>query len=181
MAIHLEGTLHTVEGETTSSYLRVEYVRIKPWEGIAEYNPAIYYSGVEAEESRKKYFQDEMKIHNIIPHVSMSYEFSGSNSPLKIQDYYVFPITGSPQPVTVNHYTHSIISESYDMVDFDDDGNEIITHEIRYVSQSTLYSSSIEYKNEIDLNLHSNIFNSCYNHLKEQILAQVVSGSIKDI
>ena len=38
MAIRLQGQLSTVSGETTGSYLRIEYVKFMPWVGEVEYN-----------------------------------------------------------------------------------------------------------------------------------------------
>lgn len=181
MAIHLEGTFNSVDGPTEDSYIRIEFFKVKPWAGSAEYNPFVFLSSEDAADSRIKYFQDTFPNQKLVYLRSMSLDYSGSNYPIHLEDFYEVPLTGSAEEVIINHYVETLTSESFDVVDFDIDGNEIITQEWTYSSQSILYSSSIEYKNPIVLDNLNNIYNFCYDHLKGVLASQIPSSSIKDI
>ena len=73
MAIRLEGTLNTVAGATTGSYIRLEYVKYMPWVGSIEYTPMCFKNELEADMSRIRYFGDELPAATFpIPHMSMN-------------------------------------------------------------------------------------------------------------
>ena len=52
MAITLDGTLSTLAGATTSSYIRIEYIKYMPYAGLVEYNPMLFKNETEADISR---------------------------------------------------------------------------------------------------------------------------------
>ena len=182
MAIHLNGTLSTQQGYTESLYIRIEYIKIKPWVGTIEYNPIVFLSQEDAADSKKSYYQDSLPTEVKLVHSGdMSLEYSSSAYGFDLYSLIQVPLTGSTEPVTINFYTESIISESFDVVDFDENGNEIVAQEWRYTSQSVIYSSSIEYKNPIDMTAAEDPYTFCYNHLKGVLAQSVPSSSIKDI
>lgn len=181
MAIHLEGTLNTVDGPTQNAYIRIEFYKVKPWVGTAEYNPFVFLSSQDARDSRIEYFQDTPPYQRLVYQASMSLDYSGSSYPFNLENFYEIPLTGSIQEVTTEHYRDTLTSQSYDIVDFDIEGNEIITQEWVYTSQSVHYSSSIEYKNPITLDSLDNIYTYCYQHLKTIIASQLPSSSITNI
>ena len=207
MALHLDGKLHGSFGMTTESYVRIEFYKVQPWNGTVEYNPAVYYNWGHADASRKTYFEDP--IANNIPlrtlsgsvsqsiagtgsdgsdiidtfhsiHPAISFESGSFTGSLFIKDIYSFPLTESAALVTCSNWIEVETSESIDYVDFDEDGNEIVT--TTWVSSSIWENSeSIELRSAINLDNLSNIYQDCYTHLASQISLQIPSSSVKYI
>lgn len=182
MAIRLEGTLNTVAGATTGSYIRIEYVKYMPWVGSIEYTPMCFKNELEADMSRIRYFGDELPSATYpIPHMSMSLESGSFTGDLELEYTMTFPTTGALQDVNVNHYGTSIHSASVDVTDYDDDGNEIVTQETMVWEELGIISQSIEQKNPIDLSRTGSLLSQCYDHLKSTLAEQIPSSSILDV
>jgi hypothetical protein len=181
MAIHLRGTFNTPNGSSDNSYIRIEYIKVKPPYGTIEFNTFAFLSEEKATDGRKDYYQDKHPNLDLVRLVSMSLDFSGSTYPVSIPQVISVPLTGSVEEVTTNFYTSSITSQSHEVVDFDSDGNEITTTEWTYTTSSVVYSSSVAYKNPINMAPAEDPYTYCYTHLKKVLGKTLPSSSIKDI
>jgi len=182
MAITLDGTLSTLAGATTSSYIRIEYIKYMPYAGLVEYNPMLFKNETEADISRIRYFGDDLPTSMLpIPHTSMSFEPGSFSSDFELNDIMVLPLSGALQNVSVDHYGIALQSASIEVTDFDDDGNEIVTQEIMKWQEFSVISQSIEERHPLDLSRSGSILSQCYEHLKNSIAEQIPSGSILEI
>lgn len=181
MALSLVGSLETVTGSTTGSYIRVEYVKIKPWEGIIEYNPMLYRSKLDAEMSKIRYYGDTLPVSTFpIPLISMSLENNNKDQRIYFSDLMYLELTGSLQEMTINHYSQSLLSESIQVLNFNEDGEEVISEDFRYWEELTVYSQSVEEHNPIDLSKADNALEECYKHLRGVLETQIPSSNIID-
>ena len=126
MAIRLKGTLNTVAGATSESYLRVEFVKLMPWLGKVEYNPILFKNELEAGMSKVRYYGDPPPTSSLpVPIMSMSLESGSLDTEVSWDDIQEFPVTGALQEVTVNHYSTTVKSASIEVTDFEENGNEV--------------------------------------------------------
>ena len=182
MAISLKGTLNTVAGPTSESYLRIEFVKFMPWVGKIEYNPILFKNAGEAAMSRIRYYEDEPPTSTfVVPPISMSLQSGSFSGSVEFEDLQHIPLTGALQEITINHYTQSIVTQSVEVTDFDDDGNEITTTEIVNWPVQVVYSQSIEEKHPIDLSRSGSILEQCYTHFKDILAEQVPAENILDV
>lgn len=182
MAIQLKGTLNTVAGPTSESYLRIEFVKFMPWLGKIEYNPVLFKNAAEADMSRIQYFEDTPPSSTfIVPFLSMSLDSGSFSGPLELQDLQHIPLTGALQEVTINHYTQSVVTQSVEVTDFDDDGNEVTTVETVKWPVQVVYSQSIEEKHPLDFSRTGSILEQCYEHFKGVLAEQIPAENILDI
>tara|TARA_R100001509_G_scaffold127263_1_gene80658 strand:+ start:419 stop:985 length:567 start_codon:yes stop_codon:yes gene_type:complete len=188
MAIQLKGTLNTVFGATSESYLRIEYVKFKPWEGTIEYNPILYKTPLDAEMSRIQFYGDIPPERTFpCPFISMSFvsgsaEESGSiDTEITFDDIIQIPLSGALQEVTVNHYSNIVHSMSVEVTDFDEDGNEIITEDLMYWNEYGIGSQSLETRNPVDLSRTGSLLEQCYDHFKVILAEQIPAENILDI
>jgi len=182
MAIRLDGILNTVAGATTSSYIRIEYIKYMPYAGLVEYNPILFKNDLEAEISRIRYFGDELPSSMLpVPHISMSFESGSFESDFELQDIYTLPLSGALQEITVDHYGTALLSASIEVTDFDDDGNEVVKQEMVKWQDFSIVSQSTEQKHPLDLARSGSILAQCYQHLSSTLAEQVPSGSIIEI
>ena len=182
MALQIEGTLKTTWGNTENAYVRIEFYKVQPWAGRVEYNPAIYLNTSDAVKSRKVIYQDELPNIYSIPLYDIEYESGSLTGSFELDEVIFFPLTSSEVTESVEeHWTQSMVSESQEIVDFDENGNEFV--ETRWVSSSQWvhYSSSIQRGNEINLDNLSNIYSDCYTHLKAKLADYIPSSSILDV
>lgn len=182
MAIQIEGTLKTEWGNTDNAYVRIEFYKVKPWEGHVEYNPVIYLTSSDAVKSRKTLYQDEFAQPYSIPLRDMEYESGSITGSVELAEFIQFPLTSSTTAsYTKEHWTQSMVSESTDIVDFDEDGNEFVTTTWVSSSQWVQYSSSIQTGNPIQLDSISNIYSDCYVNLKTKLAEYIPSSSLLDV
>lgn len=181
MALSLAGSLETLAGTTTGSYIRIEFVKIKPWEGVIEYNPMLYRNKLDAEMSKIRYYGDTLPVSTFpIPLISMSLNTNDKNQRIYFTDLMYLELTGSLQEMTINHYSQSLLSESIQVLNFDEDGEEAISEDFRYWEELTVYSQSIEEHNPIDLSKANNAMEECYIHLRGVLETQISSSNIID-
>jgi len=181
MAIQLKGTLNTVAGPTSESYLRIEFVKFKPWMGEIEYNPILFRNPQEAEMSRIQYYEDDTPFGTyIVPFLSMSLESGSYSGSLQLDDLITLPLTGALQDITINHYTQSVVTKSVEVTDFDEDGNEVTTTETIKWRAQTVYSQSIEQKHPIELDRSGSLLEQCYSHYKGILAEQIPAENILD-
>tara|TARA_R100001509_G_C4792753_1_gene190346 strand:+ start:199 stop:765 length:567 start_codon:yes stop_codon:yes gene_type:complete len=188
MAIQLKGTLNTVFGATSESYLRIEFVKYKPFEGSIEYNPVLYKNPLDAKMSRIQFYGDTLPASTFpCPFVSMSYvsgsseESEGTDIELKIDNCIEIPLSGALQEVTINHYSNVIHSMSVEVTDFDDNGEEIITEEQILWNEYGIGSQSLEMRNPVDLSRTGSLLEQCYDHFKVVLAEQIPAENILDI
>lgn len=182
MAIRLQGQLSTVSGETTGSYLRIEYVKFMPWVGEVEYNPMLFRNEVESGWSRRQFYEDPLPTSSLlVPLISMSLNYENNDYDVEIDEIIKFPITGALEEVTVDHYAETLHSASVIVTDFDENGNEVTSSDFTYWNQYSIYSQSIQEKTPIELGRTGSILEQCYTHLKGYLAEQVPSGSILDV
>ena len=182
MAISLKGTLNTVAGPTSESYFRIDFVKFMPWVGKIEYNPMLFKNKEEAQMSRIQYYEDTPPSSTfVVPFMSMSLHSGSFSGSLELTSLEYIPLTGSLQDVTINHYTQSTVTQSVEVTDFDDDGNEVTTTETVYWPIQEVYSQSIEEKHPIDLSRSGSILSQCYEHYKGILAEQVPVESILDV
>ena len=182
MAIRLKGILNTVAGATSESYLRIEFVKLMPWVGVVEYNPVLFRSQEEADAARIQYYGDELpQGFVVVPPIDLTLQSGSLDVSVSWDDLVSYPITGALQDVTINHYTESIVTQSIEATDFDEDGNEVTTTREVYWPEQTVYSQSIEQKNPIDLSRTTNIMEDCYEHFKGILATQIPAENILDL
>ena len=182
MAIRLKGTLDTVAGATTGSYIRIEYVKYMPWQGTVEYNPICFKNELEANMSRIRYFGDELPSATYpVPNISMSLSSGSFTTDVNIENIITFPLTGSLQDVNIDHYGTATMSASIEVSDFDEDGNEVTTEEEIYWQEYSIVSQSIEQKHPIELSRTGSILSQCYQHLKSTLAEQIPAENIQDV
>jgi|TARA_R110000796_G_scaffold196217_1_gene312710 hypothetical protein len=181
MAVQIQGTLNTVKGPTTSSYFRIEHFKVKPWVGEVEYNPMLFNSAEDAGMSRIQFYGDELPNILLTPLLELSLVSGSENLEFELPELITFPLTGALEDVTINHYTQSLTSQSVEVTDYDEDGNETVTTETQYWHDQVIYSQSIEEKNPIDLAGLGDIYNKCYTHFKSIIAENLPSANILDI
>jgi hypothetical protein len=182
MAIRLKGTLDTVAGATTGSYIRIEYVKYMPWIGAVEYNPICFKNELEADMSRIRYFGDELPSATYpIPNVSMSLSSGSFTADVNIENIITLPLTSSLQDVNISHYGTAIMSASIEVSDFDENGDEIITEEVIQWQEHSIISQSVEEKYPIDLSRTGSILSQCYQHLKDTLAEQIPAENILDV
>ena len=182
MAIQIEGTLKTEWGNTDNAYVRIEFYKVKPWEGHVEYNPVIYLTSSDAVRSRKMFYQDEFAQPYSIPLRDMEYESGSITGSVELAEFIQFPLTSSAtSSYTLEHWGEVWTSSSQEFVDFDEDGNEVV--ETRWVSSSewTHLSSSTVTGNPIQLDSISDIYSDCYVHLKRKLSDYIPSSSLLDV
>lgn len=181
MALSLVGSLDTVAGSTTGSYIRVEFVKIKPWVGIIEYNPILYRNELDAEMSKIRFYGDTLPQSTFpIPLISMSLNYGNVEQSIIFDDLMYIEMTGSLQQVEINHYTQSLLSESIQVVSFNDNGEEEYSEELKYWEELKIYSQSLEEVNPIDLTIADNAIEKCYKHLRGVLELQIPSSNILD-
>lgn len=183
MAIQIEGILKTEWGDTPSAYIRIEFYKVKPWVGEVEYNPLLFWTSSDSPLARKEFYQAENpQTVYCIPWRNLEYESGSVTGSIDLPDVISFPLTSSETvEQTINHYTESITSSSRDVIDFDEDGNEVVTTEWTYVTESVVYSQSLANWNRINLDNLTDIYDQCYVHLKQQLSQTIPSSSILDV
>lgn len=181
MALQIQGKLKTEWGDTETAYVRIEFYKVQPWTGTVEYNPLIFLHAEDANKSRIRYYQSGLPPVYAIPMRDMEYESGSITGSFELPEVIRYPLTGALETRTIDHWTQSLVSSSYDVVDFDENGEEVTTTHWTYASESVIYSQSIVEENPITLDSLSNIYQDCYTHLREVLAAQIPSSSILDV
>ena len=141
----------------------------------------LFNSAEDAGMSRIQYYGDELPNILVTPLMELSFVSGSENIDFDIPDLITFPLTGALQDVTVNHYTQSLTSQSVEVTDYDEDGNEITTMENQYWQDQVIYSQSIQEKHPIDLSGLGDIYERCYTHFKSVLAENIPAVNILDI
>lgn len=175
MGFIVSQSVETFLGETLDSfYVRIESYQLDKLRGLLGASVAHYESSEAATANFPKYVEDNPTPYGRVP-TSMSYNGEWKEYPM----WYPFHITESVAVPTIQ-YSSSFYTELVDFIDFDDNGDEIISQREEQIE--VVHSESVDItKSFINIgSITGSIYDFCYNKVKEQYALMFGSENIID-
>jgi hypothetical protein len=175
MGFIVSQSVETFLGETLDSfYVRIEGYQLDKLRGFIGTSVAHYTTPEAAVANFPKHIEDIPSPYGRVP-TSMSYNGEWKEYPM----WYQFHVTESVIVPTMV-YSSSFYYETVDYIDFDNDGNEIISQREEKIEVVTSESVDVS-KSLITIgSITGSIYDFCYNKVKEQYSSVFGSENIID-